>query len=192
MSSASDTRVLILDMTLEALEESLDGVNMGRIAELARISRQAVYLHFPTKAELLLAAARHVDVRYGLEKRLEPLGRAGSAEALLAEFAKFLAGYNPLIYPVVRAADAIRKRDAAVERAWLDRLENRRRGIHALVKRLSDWGKLASEWTVPTARDWTTAQASVKLWEELVVDLGWSSARYRKAMTLWLTRALLP
>ena len=164
---------------------------MRRVAELAGISRQAVYLHFANKKELLLAAARHVDICHGLERRLAPLDEAENAEALLAGFAAFLAGYNPLIYPVVRAADSIRKRDADVERAWRDRLENRRRGCQKLVKRLSQWGRLAPDWTATAARDWMTAQASVKLWEELVIDLGWSSARYQRTMTLSFTRALL-
>ena len=191
MSNTSATKTRILDGALEALRENLDGVSMGRVAELAGISRQAVYLYFANKKELLVAAARHIDNRHGLERRLAPLGQAKTAEALLAGFAAFLAGYNPLIYPVVRAADSVRKRDADVERAWRDRLENRRRGCQKLVKRLSQWGRLAPEWTVPTARDWMTAQASVKLWEELVIDLGWSSARYQRTMLLSFTRALI-
>ena len=191
VSSQKSTRSRILDAALAALQEDPRDVNVSRVAGLAGISRQAVYLHFQDKSQLLIAAARHVDERLDLKRRLLPLGSAQTAEVLLTRHALFLADYNPLLYPVVRAADSVRKSDAAVERAWLDRLRHRRRGCRSIARQLADWKRLAPEWTVPNAGDWLTSQASVKLWEELVIDLGWSRRRYVDSMTRVLVRTLL-
>ena len=58
MSSENiETRSRILDATVNMLEEHGGvGVRMGDIAKAAGISRQAVYLHFASRAELLVAA----------------------------------------------------------------------------------------------------------------------------------------
>ena len=191
MSSQRQTRVRILDAALAALEDNPREVNMRRVAQLAGLSRQAVYLHFANRAALLIAAARHVDERFDLQYRFEPVVTAATAEQLLARYAEFLASYNPLLYGVVRAADAARRGDPAVAAAWTDRLRNRRRGSYRVATRLAAWGRLAPAWTPRTAGDWLTAQASVKVWEELVLDLGWSSGRFTETMTRAFTGALL-
>lgn len=182
---------MILDAALEALEENPREVNVRRVAQIAGLSRQAVYLHFASRSELLIAAARYVDERLDLERRLQPLAATQTAEQLLARFAEFLAEYNPLLYPVVRAADAARRSDREVAAGWADRLKSRRRGGHLIAKRLAAWGRLSPEWTTKTAGDWLTAQASVKVWEELVLDLGCSHKRFVELMTRAFVRALL-
>ncbi|MBL4878008.1 MAG: helix-turn-helix transcriptional regulator, partial [Hyphomonas sp.] len=55
MSSENlETREKIMRATWKLLEESGgSGVRMSDIAKAAGISRQAVYLHFPTRADLL-------------------------------------------------------------------------------------------------------------------------------------------
>ena len=64
MSSASaPTAEKILDAALALLEARPAGpVRMSDIARAAGISRQAVYLHHPTRGQLLVAAARRLDV----------------------------------------------------------------------------------------------------------------------------------
>ena len=191
MSSKKDTRNRLLDAALAALEEDPGNVNMGRVAELAGVSRQAVYLHFGGRGELLLAAARHVDDRCDLPRRLAPVMAADSPQTLLAAYAEFLASYNPLIYHVVCAAAVARRTDPEAAAASRDRLKNRRRGCYTMAERLEAWGELAPEWTTRTAGDWLTAQSSVGLWEELTIDLKWSRRRYVDTMTTAFRRALL-
>lgn len=164
---------------------------MRLVAKLAGVSRQAVYLHFENKAELLLATAKHLDDRLGREARLAPLDEARDAETLLERYASFLADYNPLLYPIFRAADAVRSVDADVAEAWKVRLANRQRGSRRVVQALRKWGRLSPDWTLQTATDWLTVQSSVKVWEELVNDLGWSRKRYVATMQLAMRRALL-
>ena len=45
---------------------------MTDIVKTAGISRQAVYLHFPTRAEFLIATAQHLDEIENVDARLEP------------------------------------------------------------------------------------------------------------------------
>ena len=191
VSRSSHTRVVILEAAIKALEEPPHEVNVRRVAQIAQRSRQAVYLHFANRAELLIAMARYTDERLDLEGHLAPLRAARTPEQLLERLATFLATYNPLLYPIVRAADAMRHSDAAVARAWGDRLQNRRRGAYQVAKRLSRWGDLSPRWTTLSAGDWLTGQSSVKVWEELVVDLGYSARRFEKVMVGAFVGALL-
>ena len=46
------------------------GVSMGDIAKAAGISRQAVYLHFASRTELMIATTNYVDEVKGLNERL--------------------------------------------------------------------------------------------------------------------------
>ena len=60
------TPARILDAALALLREG-GPVRMSDIAKAAGVSRQAVYLHFPTRAQLLIAAARRLDCPVRLE-----------------------------------------------------------------------------------------------------------------------------
>ena len=93
-------------------------MNVRRVAQIAQCSRQAVYLHFANRPALLIAVARYVDERLDLERHLAPLRVAQTAEELLGRYAEFLAIYNPLLYPIARAADAVRRSDKEVAAAW--------------------------------------------------------------------------
>jgi AcrR family transcriptional regulator len=44
---------------------------MAHIAKAARLSRQAVYLHFADRAELMAALARHVHESLGLPAAIQ-------------------------------------------------------------------------------------------------------------------------
>ncbi len=65
------------------MEERLGrGVRMSDIAEAAGVSRQAVYDHFGSRAELMAATVRYGDVVLGLDERLRRYRAAtGGAEA---------------------------------------------------------------------------------------------------------------
>lgn len=63
MSSRNrSTRARILDSAVSLLESGTGGaVRISDIAKAAGISRQAVYLHFPKRSDLLIAATRFLD-----------------------------------------------------------------------------------------------------------------------------------
>src|SRR4028118_553661 len=55
------TRTLILEAARTMFEElGYYGAGLGAIAKMADVSRQAIYLHFSSKAELLTALHLHI------------------------------------------------------------------------------------------------------------------------------------
>ena len=72
MSSENNpTRERILKSTWSLLEAGgASSVRMSDIAKAAKISRQALYLHFPNRAELLVATTRYLDEVYDVDTRL--------------------------------------------------------------------------------------------------------------------------
>ena len=79
------TRTRILDATLRMLEKHRGrGVRMGDIAKAAGISRQAVYLHFASRTELLVAATKYLDEILDVDHRLAPSRAAESGIHRLA------------------------------------------------------------------------------------------------------------
>ena len=67
----NETRNRILNAAWKLLEAGQgSGVRMSDIAKTAGISRQAVYLHFPTRAELLTATTRYLDEINNADERL--------------------------------------------------------------------------------------------------------------------------
>ena len=165
--------------------------SLGEIAREAGVSRQALYLHFESRAALAVAVAQFVDIAFGLDDALAPVRAATDGHSLLRAQARFVAKYNERIQTVVRMADALRQTDPELAAPWHDRLAHRRAGGHHIANTLARWGELSDEWTVETAGDWVCAMSSVKLWEELVLDLGWSKERFTRSLERQLVAALL-
>ena len=68
---SSDTRSRILEAAWKLLEDGAGSeVRMSDIAKKAGISRQAVYLHFPKRADLLIAVTRYIDEANEVDARL--------------------------------------------------------------------------------------------------------------------------
>src|SRR4051794_40807904 len=88
MSSKSSVRVDTVSSVLEAAHRLLKrggaaDLTMAEIAGEAGISRQAVYLHFADRTELLVRLAQYVDEKRRLGEELAKVDAAGSGvEAL--------------------------------------------------------------------------------------------------------------
>jgi len=103
-STAPDTRQRILQATLELLEESRgQGVRMSDIAKRARISRQALYLHFETRAKLMIATTFYLDELKGAQGRLLPSRTAKSGVERLDAYIEAWASYLPELHGAARA-----------------------------------------------------------------------------------------
>lgn len=185
-----DTRGRLIRAGFVVLERG-EPFSLGEIAREAGVSRQGLYLHFESRVALAVAVAQFVDETFGIEEALAPSRAATDAQTLLRAHARFVARYNERIQTVVRMADALRQTDAEMAVPWNDRLARRRAGGHVIAQKLSAWGELADEWTVDAAGDWVCALSSVKLWEELVLDLGWSRERFARSLERQLVAGLL-
>ncbi len=174
-----DTRTRILQAALELLESSAGkGVRVGDIAKQAGISRQALYLHFPTRAELLIAVTHYVDDLKGSDARLAPSRAATSGVERLGAFIEAWAAYIPEVYGVARALLAMRDTDEAAASAWDKRMQDMREGCEAAIKALERDGMLSPAHHPDGATDILWTMLSVRNWEQLTITCGWPQARY--------------
>jgi len=179
----TDTRDKILAATVHMLEKhGGKGVRMGDIAKQSGISRQAVYLHFASRTELLVAATRYLDEKLDVDKRLAPSRAATSGVERLALYIECWGNYIPEIYGVAKALMVAQDSDDAAAAAWKDRMLAMRDGCRAAIEALHRDGDLAPEWTQPKAIDALWTMLLVPNWENLTVECGWSTKDYVRWM----------
>ena len=180
MSSENvETRIRILVATVEMLEEHGGrGVRMGDIAKAAGISRQAVYLHFASRTELLVAATRYLDEVLDVDRRLAPSRAAKSGVERLALYIECWGQYIPEIYGVAKALLLVQGSDEAAAAAWQNRMLAMRDGCRAAIDALHSDGKLVPEWTPKRATDVLWTMLLIPNWENLTGECGWSTQQY--------------
>ena len=183
MSSENlETREKIMRATWKLLEESGgSGVRMSDIAKAAGISRQAVYLHFLTRADLLTGTARYMDEVRNIDERLAASRKAKGTNRLDL-WVEAWGNYIPEIHGVGRALIAMRDTDEAAAAAWNDRMQAVRHGCEAAVTALKSAGRLMPDYSVEQATDLLWALLSVEMWEKLRFECGWSQTAYVSAM----------
>ncbi len=193
MSSGDvETRTRILDATVRTLEEHRgQGVRMGDIAREAGISRQAVYLHFASRAELLVAATKYLDEVLDVDRRLAPSRAAKSGVERLALYIEAWGNYIPEIYGVAKALLLAQETDEAAAAAWKDRMLAMRDGCRAAIEALHSDGDLAPEWTPKRATDVLWTMLSVRNWENLTGECGWSTQQYVRWMKILAKRTFV-
>jgi len=165
-------------------------VTLAEIARAARLSRQAIYLHFADRAALFVALVQHVDERRGLAAEITRVVNAPSGVDALKAMVATQARLNPSVWPIARAIDAMRRTDAALERAWQDGLANRLRGCRAIVDRMVTEGTLRSQLDADVAADLLWSMTSLRAWEDLVLERGWTAAQYEARITAALLSTL--
>jgi AcrR family transcriptional regulator len=170
---------MILDAALSLIARRGGAdVTMAEIAEAARVSRQAVYLHFGDRGALLVALVRRADEKRGLAAAIRRVAEAPTGAAALREMVALQARMNPGIWALARAFDAVRRVDKAVEGSWQDRLRNRLDGCRAIVARLQREGALRPGLDPGAAADLLWVMTSLRTWEDLVLQRGWTAAEY--------------
>ena len=189
--SSTNARGRILDVAVALVSRRGDAnVTMAQIAKAARVSRQAVYLHFADRAQLMVALARHLDDTLGLPAEIQRVIDARTGVEMVKGQVSLQARINPAVWAVARALDAVRRTDAAAERAWQDRLEHRLAGCRAIVQRLQAEGDLRAGLDPSTAADLLWTITSLRMWEDLVLARGWSPRKYQEQVTRLLLETL--
>ena len=189
--SSPDSRTRVLDAALRLIRKRGDAaVTMAQIAKAARLSRQAVYLHFADRADLMVALARHVNESLGLPAEIQHLMNSPTGIEMIEAFVSMQARGNPAVWAVARAIDAVRRTDAAAARAWQSRLESRLAGCRAIVSRLKAEGSLRPGLAPSIAADLLWTMTSLRMWEDLVLEREWSPEQYQEYLTNVLIGAL--
>ena len=183
--SRADSRARVLDAALRLIRKRGHAtVTMAQIAKAARLSRQAVYLHFADRAELMAALARHVHESLGLPAAIQRMMTdTPTGIGLIEADVSMQAHFNPAVWAVARAVDAVRRTDAAAARAWQDRLRSRLDRCRIIVSRLKTEGSLRPELAPSIAADLLWTMTSLRMWEDLVLEREWSPEQYQGYVT---------
>lgn len=186
------TRAAVLDAAWELLVAlGPSGTTMAAVAERAGVSRRALYLHFASRADLLLALHAHVDEQLDLDGSLQAFREAPDAVGALESFAHHLAAYHSKILQLDLALLRARDEDPDVAvlveqgmRSWHD-------GCTQLAERLAAEGRLAEPWTEELAADLLWSFMFPETLDRLTNGRGWPVARYGDLLALLLRRTLV-
>lgn len=190
-NAPADTRERILVATWKLMEKSKDlNVRIADIAAAAKVSRQAVYLHFGNRANLLLAAVQHRD-RMTAAGSIARAAREAPVPGALKAFVEAWFEHIPRIQPVAHLLSAASLIDAEAKVAWDDRMGLMRGLAAVLAERLAKARLLKGGWTVEQAADWIWHRTHLDGWRHLVTERGWDAADYRRRLCASLERDLL-
>ena len=192
MSSAkAETRLAILGASRRLLEtRGYFGVGLEDIAAAAGVSRQAIYLHFGSKANLLLELARHIDESQGLPALIGQFGTAPTSLEAMDRLIHVLATYGPKVLRIALVMDGARHSDEDALAAWRDRMMSRLGGMQWIIEWIARDGLLAPGWTVDDAAEWWWALSSPQVQELLTEVRSWSAEQYEVAMRRSVRAAL--
>ena len=178
-SGESETRTRILEATWRLMVQRRgQGVRMRDVAEVAGVSRQAVYDHFGSRAALMVATARYGDEVRGLDERLRRYRATTAGVERLEAFVEFWGNYIPEIYGIARALLAARETDEAVAAAWDDRMGVVHEACRTIIEALHRDGTLAPGWPRDEAADLLWTMLSIRNWEQLTIECGWPTNQY--------------
>jgi AcrR family transcriptional regulator len=187
----SSTRERILGNALDLIETTPDEVpSMSALARTTGISRQALYLHFPERASLLLALVEYVDEREDLHAEIAKVQAAPDGPAQVRAWAEMQARRNPRIAAVARALDQTRHADDPAATAWRDRTANRLRAASGIVERLRSEGHVHRSWKNDEAAALAWELLSFRVWDDLVNEAGLAPKRYVEIVTAAVLAAL--
>jgi AcrR family transcriptional regulator len=178
VSNAADTRERILETAWSLVRErGVSAVTVADIAAAAGVSRQLVYVHFGSRAGLLVAVTRHHDERSGFRSRAlatRELPPVDALEELLCAWCE----YVPDILPVAQALEAAAIAGEEGATAWRDRMGELHDALAVAMRRVDEDGRLAPGWTAATAADWAWGRVQPGGWRALVSERGWAPADY--------------
>ncbi len=118
-SNRLNTRKRILTTTWHLMEQHRgQNVHMRDIADAVGISRQALYLHFASRTELMIATVQYVDEVKGLHERLKHFQVATTGIELLETCVEFWGNYIPEIYGLAKALLSTRETDEVTAATW--------------------------------------------------------------------------
>jgi AcrR family transcriptional regulator len=187
------TRQKIMETTRRLIEKSQGkAVRLQDIAQAAGVSRQAIYLHFGSRAGLMVATVQHIDKAAGLIERTQHVRDEADSLVAIDLFIDFWATYIPTIYGMAKQLSVLRESDEGAAAAWQDRMDSLRDGpCRYLIERLEEDGRLDPEWETETAVDVLWTLISIQTWESLVIERGWSDVQYAANLKQIIKRALI-
>lgn len=191
-SNKNETRINILNATWELMEQRQgQGVSMSNIAKEAGVSRQALYLHFDSRVELMIATVHHVDEIKGLNERLKLFYNAKTGIELLEACVDVWGNYIPEIYGLAKALLKTRDTDKDTNIAWNGCMTGLRDVCQKTIEELDKEGLLASEWSQKEAIEMFWTIISIQNWEQLTIECEWTNEQYIQRIKTLLKRTFI-
>jgi len=189
--STRNSRIRILDAALKLITRRKGAdVSMAEIARASGLSRQGLYLHFPDRANLMVALVRHAHGKLVAAEHVRRLREAPTGLMALRTWVALQARMNPGVWPVASSLEAVRRSDPDAERGWQDRQMHRLEECRRIAKRLRREGALSAGITQQAATDLLWSITSLHTWEDLVLQRGWTAAQYKQRLTQLLSDVL--
>lgn len=183
-SELSETKIRILTESLQLLTSSGGkDVRMSDIAKAAGVSRQAIYLNFQSRTELMVATVQYGDQVNDAASQVKPWNAASGAEKLDA-WIDFWGNYLPQIFGVAKALMIARETDDAAAAAWQDRMSGVHRSCQKTIQSVADAKLLAEPWKVKPAAEVLWVLLSVANYEQLTVERKWTTKQYVRQMKI--------
>ncbi len=187
-SRGSRTRTRILEAARALFEEhGYHGAGLEAVGKQAGVSRQAIYLHFPSKSELLTALHLHIfetDIAPVVERHLVTAGMT-AMEALDSTIAVDVQVAST-IWRLHEALSAARRQHPEVDETLQPRDAERYRELLDLGQRLARDGQLPRDLDAPAFADIYWAVMSVGTYRGLVIERRWSLEDYER----WVRRTM--
>ena len=187
-SRRSQTRTQILDAARVLFEEhGYHGAGLEAVGRKAGVSRQAIYLHFPSKSELLTALHLHVfDTAVVPAVDRHPVTAAMPAlEVLDATIAANVEVISS-VWRIHEALATARRQHPEVDETLRPREEERYRELVDIGMRLEKEGELPPEIDVGTFADMYWGLMNVGTYRSLVIERNWSLEEYER----WVRRTI--
>ena len=175
-----ETRTQILEAARGMFEElGYYGAGLGAVAKKAGVSRQAIYLHFPSKAELLTALHLHIfatDVLPVVERHpiTEEMTALDALEAMIDVDVEVVSK----VWRIHEALTTARRQHPEVEETLRPREDDRYGELLDRARRLEKEGALPSTIGASAFADMLWGLVSVGTYTSLVNERGWSREQY--------------
>jgi AcrR family transcriptional regulator len=186
-----ETHTRLLDAAAKLIRSDGIDVRLEDVARQANVSRQSVYLHFSSRAGLLIELFDYIDRQLDFDSGINEARNAPDPRSALSILVNKRTAYITAIQPFAGPFIAVRKSDPEVDAAYEDRQAARRRDYREIVERLSAEGNLASEWEVDMAVEAIRAILSIPTWELLVLEQGLTNDQYEQSMLTILEKTFL-
>jgi AcrR family transcriptional regulator len=174
----SATRTAILDASRGLFETvGYHGVGLETVAKKAGVSRQAIYLHFDSKAALLSALHERVNEQ-DVEPQLSKVWACADSLSGLDAFVTATANVAPKIHGLFVALESAARLEDIAHETFEPPRQGRRADCLRMATWLGDEGRLAAGLKPTHAADVLFAIASIQCYENLVVTCGWSVRRW--------------
>ena len=177
----SQTRIQILEAARAIFEElGYYGAGLEAVAKKAGVSRQAIYLHFPSKAELLTALHLHIfDTDVVPALRRHPITDAMSGLDVLDATIAADVEVVDKVWRIHESLTVARRQHPEVDQTLVPREEENYEGLLDVGRRLERDGALPPAMPVGLFTDMLWGLLNLGTFRNLVVERGWSLEQYR-------------